>query len=111
MNVLEQRDYATIYAVLYDNHNAQGEAICLYGDNVQTSDRVVALARLDNIDDTPEWTPFTLNFIYRKAVDAQKLRTGGYSLAIVCSSSTSGAEFMGAVGSTLWVDQFRVVCE
>lgn len=111
MNVLEQRDYATIYAVLYDNHNAKGEAICLYGDNVQTSDRVVALARLDNIDDTPEWTPFTLNFIYRKAVDAQKLRTGGYSLAIVCSSSTSGAEFMGAVGSTLWVDQFRVVCE
>lgn len=111
MNVLEQRDYGTIYAVLYDNHNAQGEAICLYGDNVQTSDRVVALARLDNIDDTPEWTPFTLNFIYRKAVDSQKLRTGGYSLAIVCSSSTSGAEFMGAVGSTLWVDQFRVVCE
>lgn len=111
MNVLEQRDYATIYAVLYDNHNAKGEAICLYGDNVQTSDRVVALARLDNIDDTQEWTPFTLNFIYRKAVDAQKLRTGGYSLAIVCSSSTSGAEFMGAVGSTLWVDQFRVVCE
>lgn len=111
MNVLEQRDYGTIYAVLYDNHNAKGEAICLYGDNVQTSDRVVALARLDNIDDTPEWTPFTLNFIYRKAVDAQKLRTGGYSLAVVCSSSTSGAEFMGAVGSTLWVDQFRVVCE
>lgn len=111
MNVLEQRDYGTIYAVLYDNHNAQGEAIYLYGDNVQTSDRVVALARLDNIDDTPEWTPFTLNFIYRKAVDSQKLRTGGYSLAIVCSSSTSGAEFMGAVGSTLWVDQFRVVCE
>lgn len=111
MNVLEQRDYGTIYAVLYDNHNAQGEAICLYGDNVQTSDRFVALARLDNIDDTPEWTPFTLNFIYRKAVDSQKLRTGGYSLAIVCSSSTSGAEFMGAVGSTLWVDQFRVVCE
>ena len=107
----DQRDYGTIYAVLYDNHNAKGEAICLYGDNVQTSDRVVALARLDNIDDTPEWTPFTLNFIYRKAVDAQKLRTGGYSLAIVCSSSTSGAEFMGAVGSTLWVDQFRVVCE
>ena len=44
MNVLEQRDYGTIYAVLYDNHNAKGEAICLYGDNVQTSDRVVAPA-------------------------------------------------------------------
>lgn len=111
MNVLEQQDYGTIYAVLYDNHNARGEAICLYGDDVQTSDQVVALARLDNIDDTPEWTPFTLNFIYRKSIDAHKLKTGGYSLAIVCSSSTSGAEFMGAVGSTLWVDQFKVACE
>lgn len=89
----------------------QGEAVVLYGNNVQTSEQVVALARLDNIDNTPEWTPFTLNFIYRKAVDMQKLKAGGYSLAIVCSSSTNGAEFMGAVGSTLWVDKFKIICE
>lgn len=111
MHVLEQKDYGTIYAVLYDNHNAKGEAVVLYGNNVQTSEQVVALARLDNIDNTPEWTPFTLNFIYRKAVDMQKLKAGGYSLAIVCSSSTNGAEFMGAVGSTLWVDKFKITCE
>ena len=41
----------------------------------------------------------------------QKLKAGGYSLAIVCSSSTNGAEFMGAVGSTLWVDKFKIICE
>lgn len=111
MHVLEQKDYGTIYAVFYDNHNAKGEAVVLYGNNVQTSEQVVALARLDNIDNTPEWTPFTLNFIYRKAVDMQKLKAGGYSLAIVCSSSTNGAEFMGAVGSTLWVDKFKIICE
>jgi len=111
MHVLEQKDYGTIYAVFYDNHNAKGEAVVLYGNNVQTSEQVVALARLDNIDNTPEWTPFTLNFIYRKAVDMQKLKAGGYSLAIVCSSSTNGAEFMGAVGSTLWVDKFKITCE
>lgn len=111
MHVLEQKDYGTIYAVFYDNHNAKGEAVVLYGNNVQTSEQVVALARLDNIDNTPEWTPFTLNFIYRKAVDIQKLKAGGYSLAIVCSSSTNGAEFMGAVGSTLWVDKFKIICE
>ncbi len=111
MNVLEQKDYGTIYAVFYDNHDPYGKAVVLYGDNVQTSPQVVALARLDNIDNTPEWTPFTLNFIYRKEVDEQKLKKGGYSLAIVCSSSTNGAEFMGAVGSTLWVDKFKVTCE
>ena len=97
--------------MLYDNHDEQGNAVVLYGDNVQTSDQVVALARLDNISNTPEWTPFLLNFIYKKEVDTQKLKSGGYSLAIVCSSSTNGAEFMGAVGSTLWVDQFKVKCE
>lgn len=111
MHELDQKDYATIYAVLYDNHDDNGKAVVLYGDNVQTSPQVVALARLDNIDETPAWTPFTLNFIYRKEVDQQKLKTGGYSLAIVCSSSTNGAEFMGAVGSTLWVDKFKVTCE
>lgn len=111
MNELDQKDYGTIYAVLYDNHDASGKAVVLYGDNVQTSPLVVALARLDNIDETPEWTPFTLNFIYRKEVDEQKLKNGGYSLAIVCSSSTNGADFMGAVGSTLWVDKFKVTCE
>lgn len=111
MNVLDQQDYATIYAVLYDNHDEKGNAVVLYGDNVQTSPQVVALARLDNIGSTPEWTPFLLNFIYKKEVDAQKLKNGGYSLTIVGSSSTNGAEFMGAVGSTLWIDQFKVKCE
>lgn len=111
MNELQQKDYGTIYAVLYDNHDAQGNAVVLYGDNVQTSEQVVALARLDNIDNTADWTHETLNFIYRKDVDAQKLKKGGYSLTIVCSSSTNGAEFMGAVGSTLWVDRFKITCE
>ena len=41
----------------------------------------------------------------------KKLKTGGYSLTVVSSSSTYGAEFMGAVGSTLWVDKFKVTCE
>lgn len=111
MNVLQQQDYGTIYAVLYDNHDAKGNAVVLYGDNVQTSEQVVALARLDNISNTPSWTSFTLNFNYKKDVDMQKLKNGGYSLAIVCSSSTNGAEFMGAVGSTLWVDKLKITCE
>ncbi len=111
MNILQQEDYGTIYAVLYDNHDSQGNAVVLYGDNVQTSEQVVALARLDNIGNTPEWTHKTLNFIYRKDVDELKLKKGGYSITIVGSSSTNGAEFMGAVGSTLWIDQCKITCE
>ena len=106
-----KKDYGTIYAVFYDNHDAEGNSIVLYGDNVQTSPQVVAIAKLPDIDDTPEWTHFDLDFVYKKEVDAQKLRNMGYSMAIVCSSSVEGASFMGAIGSTLWVDQFRIACE
>lgn len=104
-------DYGTIYAVLYDNHNEEGEAITLYGDNVQTSEQVVAIAKLPDIDNTPEWTKFDIDFEYCKQIDMEKLKSMGYSLAIVCSSSVEGASFMGAIGSTLWVDQFRITCE
>lgn len=111
MNVLDAQDKGTIYAVLYDNHDTAGNAIVLYGDNVQTSEQVVALAILPDIDKTTTWTPFNINFVYKKDIDGKKLKNGGYSLAIVCSSSTKGAEFMGAVGSTLWIDKFSITCE
>lgn len=119
----DRHDFGTIYAVLYDNHDAQGKAIVLYGDNVQTSSQIVALALVgdthdDNgkvaIGDATQWTHFSVPFDYSsygKTIDPVKLRNGGYSLAIVCSSSTNGADFMGAVGSTLWVDSFKIICE
>ena len=71
--VSDRQDYGTIYAVLYDNHNAEGEAITLYGDNVQTSEQVVAIAQVPDIDNTPEWTQFDLEFTYKKEIDMEKL--------------------------------------
>ncbi len=124
MTVLDgQQDYATVYAVLYDNHDAQGNAVLLYGDDVQTSPQIVAIALVGNTTDgdgkkvigsTPEWQHFSADFdytTYGKTIDPDKLKNGGYSLTIVCSSSTGGASFMGAVGSTLWVDSFKIICE
>lgn len=109
--VAGKKDYGTIYAVLYDNHDAKGRSIVLYGDNVQTSEQVVAIAKLPDIDDTPEWTQFDIPFEYKKEIDLEKLEAMGYSLAIVCSSSVEGASFMGAIGSTLWVDAFSILTE
>lgn len=111
MNVLDMVDKGTIYAVLYDNHDSDGNPVVLYGDNVQTSGQIVALAQVADISTTREWTAFSVNFVYRKDVDAAKLKTGGYSFAVVCSSSNNGASFMGAVGSKLWVDKLTVTCE
>ncbi|MDO5762035.1 MAG: PCMD domain-containing protein [Bacteroidales bacterium] len=71
----------------------------------------MALAQLPDVSTTTEWTGFSVDFVYRQNVDKAKLKTGGYNLAVVCSSSTNGAFFMGAVGSTLWIDKLTVVCE
>ena len=112
LNVVDGKlDQGTIYAVLYDNHDQQGNSIVLYGDNVQTSPQVVAIAKLPDIDNTPQWTHFNIPFEYRQKIDKEKLQKMGYSLAIVCSSSVGGASFMGAVGSTLWVDQLSIKTE
>lgn len=111
MNVLDMVDKGTVYAVLYDNHDSEGHPVVLHGDNVQTSNQIVALAQLPDVSTTTEWTGFSVDFVYRQNIDKAKLKTGGYNLAVVCSSSTNGAFFMGAVGSTLWIDKLTVVCE
>lgn len=120
MKELNRHDYGTIYAVLYENIDEKGNAVLLYGDNVQTSKQIVALALVgethdDNgkvaIGNTPEWHHFSVDFEYKKTIDLIKLKNGGYSLAIVSSSSSDGANFLGAVGSTLWIDSFKLICK
>lgn len=120
MQELDRHDYGTIYAVLYENIDEKGNAVLLYGDNVQTSKQIVALALVgethdDNgkvaIGNTRKWHHFSVDFKYKKAIDPIKLKNGGYSLTIVSSSSSDGANFLGAVGSTLWIDSFKLICE
>ena len=123
MKELNRKDYGTIYAVLYENIDEKGNQVVLYGDNVQSSKQIVALALVgethdDNgkvaIGNTPEWHHFSVDFDYQsygKTIDPLKLKNGGYSLTIVCSSSSDGANFLGAVGSTLWVDSFKLICK
>lgn len=102
-------DSAAVYAVLYRNHDAQGNAVTLYGDNVKTSPQIVAIADLDYVAPTNEWTPFAVDFKYSGEVDEEILENRGYSLAVVFSSSKDGDVFCGAIGSTLCVDMVRVI--
>ena len=120
MKELDRHDYGTIYAVLYENIDEKGNAVLLYGDDVQTSKQIVALALVgetkdDNgkvaIGNTPEWHHFSVDFEYKKTIDPVKLKNGSYSLAIVSSSSSDGANFLGAEGSTLWIDSFKLICK
>lgn len=104
-------DHGDIYAVLYRNHDDNGEAFVLNGNDVKTNPYIVALAEIGMTNTTSEWTPFDLEFKYTGVVDPELLRANGYSIAIVCTSSYEGASFQGAIGSTLYVDEFELICE
>ena len=109
--VADRTDQAAIYAVLYRNHDDQGNAVTLYGDNVKTSPQIVAIADMGMVKPTKEWTPFSIDFKYLSDIDLDLLKQRGYSLTIVFSSSADGDQFEGAVGSTLCVDKVRLTCK
>lgn len=104
-------DAGDIYAVFYRNRDAQGNAVMLYGDDVRTNENIIALAELGTVSDTDGWTHFEVEFKYIGNVDWSVLKSQGYNLAIVCTSSTGGANFEGAVGSTLYIDELKITCE
>ena len=54
------------------------------------------------------WVHFDLPFSQQAPIDNRLLDRHGYSLALVFTSSRGGAEFAGAIGSTLLVDDCRL---
>ena len=110
-NPIEGRvDSADVYAVFYRNHDAAGNEVVLYGDNVLSSNQIVAVANLGYYEPTTTWTAWDAEFVYRETIDEQLLANRGYSLAIVFSSSRGGGDFIGAIGSRLCVDKVRLIC-
>lgn len=123
----EKRDTADIYAVVYETATqtemAQGaKFVPLDGNDVLTSNRIVLMARIDNpvefsgeIADleASEWIHFSEPFkpMNGKEFSADRLANGGYAIAIVMTSSRQGAYFKGCVGSTLYVDEIKLVNE
>jgi hypothetical protein len=74
------------------------------------SPNIVLKAELTDRKETDEWTKFTIPFepMNGKTFDINKMIQGKYSIAIVASSSKDGATFQGAVGSTLYLDEFHI---
>lgn len=103
-----KRDKADIYAVLFEIE--PGNMVQLNGDNILTSDRIVLMARIDEPGEPTEWTHFSEPFKEKngKTFSWERLRNGGYAIAITMTSSRQGAYFEGAIGSTLWVDDLKV---
>jgi hypothetical protein len=108
--IASRTDSADVYAVFYRNHDADGNEVVLYGDNILSSNLIVAVAELEYVAPTSQWTAWDVKFEYREEVDEQLLANRGYSLAIVFSSSSAGGDFIGAIGSRLCVDKVRLIC-
>lgn len=110
-------DACDIYAVLYRSEGLTNNT--LHGDDVLKSSNIVALARVKNPHvydpDTDlskvDYEKFTVDFEYRKSFDKTLADNYKYNLAVVFTSSINGAYFKGAVGSTLYVDEVKVICE
>ena len=109
-NLVNRTDSADIYAVLYRNHDAEGRPVVLYGDNVLTSPLIVSKARIERVEPVGEWTPFEILFQQLGIIDEELLAGRGYNLALVFSASIHGDTFEGAIGSTLFIDQVRIIC-
>ena len=100
-------DKCSINAVLYEVSSFENETEYLTGLNIKTSDKIVAVAQLQDGSAKADWTSFEIPFTYVQKYDATKK----YRFAIMCSSSSDGDNFNGAPGSTLIVDDLEIIAE
>lgn len=112
-NAVAGTDKGQIYSVLYRNVDASGNSVVLNGEDILTNENIVAVADAGDITDVADWTLFNAEFKYKegKEIDEAILKAGGYSMATVFTSSIQGAKFIGAVGSTLYIDKVAIECE
>ncbi len=103
-------DEGHIYSVIYRNKDENGNPVMLDGSDVLSSKYVVKKAEMASLPPTNEWTPFEM-FYEGAELDEQLLDNRGYNFALVFSSSKDGAKFLGAIGSTLYIDKVSVVLE
>ncbi len=107
-NSVPGTDTAAIYARLYRNHDSNGESITLNGTDIATNPNIVARAEVPTQTSTT-WLYFDIPFDYSEDLSPDLLDGMGYSLVVAASSSSKGDTYEGAIGSTLYIDEFRIV--
>lgn len=117
MKTIEGRtDEASIYAVYYRNTDAEGNSYVIDGhavedlDKLQDNPQVYKVARVASLPATDTWTQWEMIFSGKDAPD-DIVSAMGFNLALVFSSSKNGAQFEGAVGSTLYIDEVQILYE
>lgn len=112
----DRKDEASIYAVFYRNTDDTGASYILDGHAVEDLDKlldnpqVYKVARVASLPATDTWTQWEMFFEGSDAPD-EFVENQGCNLALVFSSSKYGAQFEGAIGSTLYIDEVEVSYE
>ena len=112
----DRKDKANIYAVYYRNTDDKGESYTLDGHALEDIDmlfdnpQVYKVARVTSLPATDTWTQWEMFFEGRDAPD-DIVAAQGFNLALVFSSSFWAAQFEGAIGSTLYVDEVEISYE
>jgi len=127
-------DEPDAYIVVYRNQDEEGHEVQLDGNDVLTSPHIVGVARLPHHYKNPdatlpyngggdlesgdpihgvtgEWREYVMDVQYHKEVDPEILANNGYSMVIGFACSWQGAYFRGSLGTRMYVDNVRVVCE
>ena len=108
--ITDMVDSFDIYSILYET---DAEVKYLDGSNFLTSPNLISIARIAEEDKvvSDEWTYFSIYFKIQpgKTIDIEKLKNNDYNVSIVMTSSINGDKFLGAVGSTLIVDEVELV--
>ena len=117
MKIIQGRvDEASIYAVFYRNTDDEGNSYTLDGHAVADLDKILdnplvyKVARVASLPATDTWTQWEMFFEGRDVPD-DIVKALGCNLALVFSSSKNGAQFEGAIGSTLYIDEVEVLYE
>lgn len=114
--VPNQKDNFILYGILYKTDETLRTMDGYLAINEFKDPHMTALALLPESErkETDQWTAFEIPFDYDKYgnnLDTEALSRGEYKLGIVISASKDGDRFKGAIGSTLYVDEFELICE
>lgn len=103
-------DCCRIQAVLYRTDKNVSH---LNGYTIKDSSNIIARAEMADGGDTvgDGYVEFNMEFVYTLPIDADLLAGGGYNLAVIFSSSRNGDTYDGAVGSVLYVDNVKIICD
>lgn len=111
---IDKVDHGNIIAILFE----RTDSVRMLDGHTSAANwehpNMVAIASMPQTPVTKEWTQFHLDFDYdryMRQIDPDKLARGGYALSLIFSSSADGGDFKGSPGSTLWIDEVRIINE